>query len=245
MLIKTLQPHEVQIILVSPFFKSYVEYLHENPKNMLSKFYGIYEIKVAQQDSIYFTVTENVIGEDFQLVNRCYDLKGSTFSRITEVTDDEKIDGSGLKVLKDLNFAAEDTERLALSDLNRNEILKQLDQDSKFLSSHKLMDYSLFLIIIDNKAKTPRDLNQSLVFDNYQKKYLIKEDEIDTIDKKTAPNKLSLISKKILQSQKRKDSKVTYAEIESSDGKYRYKFSLIDFLTIFTTQKYIEGEMKS
>ena len=57
-----------------------------------------------------------MIGEDFQLVKNCYDLKGSTYGRITEVSEEEKMNGSGVKVLKDLNFIAEDTEKLSLND---------------------------------------------------------------------------------------------------------------------------------
>jgi len=45
-----------------------------------------------------------LIGQEYAQIKKLYDLKGSTFKRVTELTEKEKLEGSGLKTLKDLNF---------------------------------------------------------------------------------------------------------------------------------------------
>jgi len=43
-------------------------------------------------------------------VSRCYDLKGSLYHRITNINEEEEEKGSGMRVLKDLNFKNGDNE---------------------------------------------------------------------------------------------------------------------------------------
>lgn len=46
-----------------------------------------------------------MIGNDFKAIKKCFDLKGSLFGRITDVTQSEVDTGdTGFKVLKDLNL---------------------------------------------------------------------------------------------------------------------------------------------
>lgn len=51
-----------------------------------------------------------MVGDDFASIRSMYDLKGSLFDRLTDLTEEEKESGeSGLKVLKDQNIKTDET----------------------------------------------------------------------------------------------------------------------------------------
>ena len=63
---------------------------------------GIYEVKINKQKPMQFFITENMLGDDFQAIKRCYDLKGSNHDRVTKMDKYQEMTGeTGLKVLKD------------------------------------------------------------------------------------------------------------------------------------------------
>ena len=68
------------------------------------KFYGLYTIRVDQMQEISFILTDNMIGHDEEKVFRSFDLKGSTHGRIEKISDEDLKNGTGMKVLKDLNL---------------------------------------------------------------------------------------------------------------------------------------------
>jgi hypothetical protein len=49
-------------------------------------------------------IMDNLLGQDFINIERIYDLKGSTFGRKVDLSEEEIKTSSGFKVLKDLNF---------------------------------------------------------------------------------------------------------------------------------------------
>lgn len=53
---------------------------------------------------ITYVIMNNLLGQDFINIERIYDLKGSTFGRKVDLTEEEIKTKSGLKVLKDLNY---------------------------------------------------------------------------------------------------------------------------------------------
>jgi len=105
-LIKTLKPTEFDILFGSePFLKDYVTHIQENPSSLLSRILGVFEVQVEELPPMQFFITENMLGNDFTAIKRCYDLKGSTFERNTDLDLLQEITGeTGLKVLKDINF---------------------------------------------------------------------------------------------------------------------------------------------
>jgi hypothetical protein len=99
-----------------------------------------------------FLITENMLGNDFSAIKRCYDLKGSLFNREVKLDTYNQITGeTGLKVLKDVNFKDYVTEnqKIVVSDEKRKCFLEILKEDSKLLMKHGLMDYSVFILEID------------------------------------------------------------------------------------------------
>ena len=66
-------------------------------------------MKLAMSDeSVNFIIMDSLIGEEYMRIERLWDLKGSTYSRLTKLTEDEIQNGSGLKTLKDQNFEGMD-----------------------------------------------------------------------------------------------------------------------------------------
>jgi hypothetical protein len=59
-------------------------------------------------ESVNFIIMDSLIGEEYMRIERLWDLKGSTYSRLTKLTEDEIQNGSGLKTLKDQNFEGMD-----------------------------------------------------------------------------------------------------------------------------------------
>jgi hypothetical protein len=68
----------------------------------LTKILGVYQVRIKKQAPVIFFITENMIGQDFHRIKHCWDLKGATYGRKTEVTDEEQAEQkTGMNVLKD------------------------------------------------------------------------------------------------------------------------------------------------
>ena len=59
---------------------------------------------IGESEPMKFLITENMVGNDKERIYRCFDLKGSLYGRLEKITNDEMIDGTGMKVLKDQNL---------------------------------------------------------------------------------------------------------------------------------------------
>jgi hypothetical protein len=72
---------------------------------------------------------DNLLGKDFMNIQRIYDLKGSMLKRKVKLSDDELKNGTGLRVLKDINFL-ELTERMDIDKDKKNELFKMIERDA-------------------------------------------------------------------------------------------------------------------
>ncbi len=52
-----------------------------NEKTLLSKYYGVFTIKIEHMDDINCFIMDNLLGRDFNNIIRIFDLKGSTKGR--------------------------------------------------------------------------------------------------------------------------------------------------------------------
>ena len=68
------------------------------------KILGVYEMVIGESEPIKFLITENMVNQDKERIYRCFDLKGSLYGRLEKITDEEMMQGTGLKVLKDQNL---------------------------------------------------------------------------------------------------------------------------------------------
>jgi hypothetical protein len=60
-----------------------------NKETLLSKFYGVYSIKVNNMQDLTCFIMDNLLGKDFINIERIYDLKGSTKGRIVKLKEEE------------------------------------------------------------------------------------------------------------------------------------------------------------
>lgn len=183
-IIKTVSRNETDTI-IKYILPKYTRHMKRNCNNsLLCPIYGLYSIEFSEGNNTYFIVMRNIIGPYKDLILRQYDLKGSTVNRIENV-DDEIINQGKItdkpktnvyrnnslllninqnlkikKTLKDLNFNAID-KYLNLDESSTNNFLTQLEEDSYMLSETDLIDYSLFVLVLDlrNLKKICRQSN--------------------------------------------------------------------------------------
>lgn len=58
-------------------------------QTLLSKFYGVYLIRVKHMQEITCFIMDNLLGKDFINIERIYDLKGSKKGRIVNLNEEE------------------------------------------------------------------------------------------------------------------------------------------------------------
>lgn len=63
--------------------EKYYNHIHKNPNSLLARFYGIFTVKIKYMKPINVIIMDNIMGEHKDCIERIYDLKGSTFQRIS------------------------------------------------------------------------------------------------------------------------------------------------------------------
>jgi 1-phosphatidylinositol-4-phosphate 5-kinase len=146
-IIKTVTDEE--LAMMKRIAQPYYHYLKDNPDTLLPRFFGLYRVRMASEQSyISVVVMENILFSQAGLgMNVKYDLKGSTHGRRTLKKDAVRSRYKG--TLKDLDL----DRKVALGKDNRERLVEQLDKDAAFLSSHAIMDYSLLLGIHTHKGQ--------------------------------------------------------------------------------------------
>ena len=138
--IKTLKDEELDLLARKGVLEKYFTYLKANPNSLLARFYGIFTIKVKYMKPINIIIMDNLVGKHSEFMTRMYDLKGSTFQRITHNPTSAKT------VRKDLNFLEDRDYRLITKEPLQKELIKRMAKDKEFLKSCNLMDYSLLVV---------------------------------------------------------------------------------------------------
>ncbi|OBZ86485.1 Phosphatidylinositol 4-phosphate 5-kinase its3 [Choanephora cucurbitarum] len=141
-IIKTI--HHTEHKFMRKVLKAYYQHVCANPNTLLCRFYGLHRIKLPHGRKIHFVVMGNVFPTNKD-VHETYDLKGSTFGR---VTNEEEIAKNPHAVLKDLNWVQRE-KRLELGKIKRSLLLDQLHRDVELLAKLDIMDYSLLIGIHD------------------------------------------------------------------------------------------------
>ena len=154
LMLKTLKPEEFDILFdEDKFLIDYYKYITTHPDSLLSRILGVYCIRAKKQAPMTFFITENMIGDDFAAIKRCWDLKGSLHQRMTKLDDQEKESGNtGMKVLKELNLI-EPNGNVNLEEWSKPGLMDAIRADTELLRKNELIDYSLFLIEVDCDRK--------------------------------------------------------------------------------------------
>lgn len=144
-IIKTMRQGEVNIFL--KFLPSYIDHFSKNPQSLLAKIFGVYSVHREGIGRVQIMLMENTLQfKNKQNIKSIYDLKGSTYQRISDQG-----------VLKDLNFMKA-LGTTVLQDYSL-QLSRQLQRDVAFLEKMGLIDYSLLLGVESNQK--PIAINQS------------------------------------------------------------------------------------
>lgn len=134
--IKSLPQSEAnQLITMIP---DYYNHVRKERDTLLTRFYGLYELKTPKKETIFFVVMENCILTE-RPIHEVYDLKGSTVNRSTPI---EK--RSAGVAMKDVDFT-QNKRTIALHADMKEALFKQIKSDAQFLADHNILDYSLLV----------------------------------------------------------------------------------------------------
>jgi 1-phosphatidylinositol-4-phosphate 5-kinase len=130
----------------------YFKHCCENPNTLITRFYGMYRVKLYHlRRNVKFVIMNSVYYTD-KFLQTFYDLKGSVLGR------DAKPEQAVLKdndLRKNLPYDA-----IALPEQQRMKLRKQIEADCAFLKSMDIMDYSMLvgvhhIPLYDSKAVVP------------------------------------------------------------------------------------------
>ncbi|KAH3668783.1 hypothetical protein OGAPHI_002538 [Ogataea philodendri] len=206
--------------------KRYYEYVDKNPQTFICQFYGLHRLKMHSATGIHkihFLVMNNIFPPHRDLHEK-YDLKGSTYGRITNVAA-AKAQGKTSIVQKDLNWL-QNKDRLKFGPTKRKQILQQLRGDVELLQELNIMDYS-FLIGI-------HDLSQAALEDPYNQLSNFDPPEIQH-------QSASTYSEGLLDN----DGGIRGTDEEDNEIEVVYYMGVIDCLTNYSTLKRLETFFRS
>lgn len=153
-ILKEMSKRELQSFLsiADEYFNYIKESYEENKPSLLSTIFGIYRIiytnSATQSTSEYlFMVTPNLFYK--RSISQRFDLKGSMRNRLVDTDDPDNTD----HVLMDENLLRISCDRPLLIHARSKQILNEaIDNDSRFLTSISVMDYSL-LVGVDKERQ--------------------------------------------------------------------------------------------
>ncbi|KAI7887694.1 uncharacterized protein EV154DRAFT_539612 [Mucor mucedo] len=155
-IIKTI--HHSEHKFMRKILKDYYEHVSNNPNTLLCRFYGLHRIKLPRGRKIHFVIMGNVLPSNKD-IHETFDLKGSTFGRLTS---EEEVARNPHAVMKDQNWV-KNKERIQLGASKRALFLTQLERDVEILKRLNIMDYSLLVGIHDiRRGNTEGIRDQSL-----------------------------------------------------------------------------------
>lgn len=115
--------------------RDYYAHVMTHPDTLLTRFFGLHRVKPQGGSNVRFVVMGNLLCTDYT-VHRRYDLKGSTFGRITPQPYDP-----AKKILKDLDLGY----IFRLDAGYAKQLKQQLAADCGLLERLHIMDYSMLL----------------------------------------------------------------------------------------------------
>jgi len=125
---------------------AYYNHVATNPHTLIVHILGMHRVKMYHlRRKVHFVIMTSVFDTP-QKIHTIYDLKGSTIGR--EATEKERESGG---VLKDMDLLK--SKRKLHFGTKKEMIIRQLDNDSAFLSSLNIMDYSLLVGIHDRNLR--------------------------------------------------------------------------------------------
>lgn len=148
-MIKTLRKSEVKVLL--RMLPNYHHHVRTYENTLITKFFGLHRVIPSSGQKFRFVVMGNMFCTELR-IHRRFDLKGSSLGRSSENVEIDE--NTTLKDL-DLNYC------FYLEPSWRDALLNQIEIDSKFLESQRIMDYSLLLGV---HYRAPQHLRTGISF---------------------------------------------------------------------------------
>jgi len=129
----------------------YIDHIKKTDnRSLLARIYGVFTIKTNIFAGMEVMVMQNTVKTQSPSSSKLtFDMKGSTINRYTQLKEMDFINQK--RVMKDLNFMeinkAMNFQLLKIPAETMSDLKRILNQDSQFLLSHHLMDYSLLLVV--------------------------------------------------------------------------------------------------
>ena len=223
-LMKTIPESEFQKF--KDMLQDYYTYILEHPQTLLQRFFGLY-MCIFNDTKMHFVVMNNVFNTSLQIHYK-YDLKGSTYKRISRKCKEVNYDKYDFDIaMKDIDFT-DRKERIDISIYHRRTLCSEAHNDSKFLSDHNINDYSFLIGVHDQKFNNKEQLPQ---------------EEMMVL---TGKNIISRQRSSIVNNLLRKPFYEEYfGGIQSEDRTKVYFFGIIDIFTNYGASKKVEYIVKS
>lgn len=141
----------------------YHKYMSTHPHTLIAKYFGLHKLTlipkkgIVRRYDVYFVIMENIFRTVRELHMK-FDLKGSTKGRITKLKQGESVQ---YKTLKDLNWR-ELGNKISLDEKKAESLKEILYNDSQFLSSINVIDYSLLIGIHLKKGIGESDYSEKI-----------------------------------------------------------------------------------
>ena len=87
--LKTLKVSERSLLFDKSVLENYYMYMISHQKSFLSRFYGVFTIKMEDMGEVTCCIMNNLVGTDFLNTMRIYDLKGSTVNRKSKLSKEQ------------------------------------------------------------------------------------------------------------------------------------------------------------
>ena len=220
-LLKTISEGEFN--LFRSMLKDYYIHMVNNKKSLLQRFFGMH-VCIFNEVKMFFVVMNNVFVTPLR-VHYKYDLKGSTYQRLSRKTKEIDYKDYDYNVaMKDLDFF-DRKENISLLDYEKISIVKQSIKDSQFLAQHNINDYSFLIGVHDQEfdKNTPVSQEDIILF-----------------------TKIGGYSSQVGKTGGRKPFYEQYmGGMRSKDGKKVYFFGIIDIFTLYGGKKKMEHFVKS
>ena len=155
---------ELKLLVRQGVLDKYHRHIKKNPESLLSRFYGIFTVKINFMKPISVVVMDNLMGQQVNEIQRVYDLKGSLHKRETKKIESRKT------VRKDLNFLRDTDVVMNVSPSAKADIKRRIKKDSEFLKQCGLMDYSLLLIVFSKRQYDEEEQSEGNGFINFNLK---------------------------------------------------------------------------
>ena len=186
---------ESEFLQFKNLLPAYKEHLDKYPFSLLTRVYGLFTlVKEDTGEKVRFFLMKNIIGVENYKVLRKYDMKGSTVEREVMKKDPSALQNG--KTLKDTDFLKVEG-KLFVSSFVMGWMEQSAKLDSEFLKNQGLIDYSLFVVVINVPENEQRELDPSFIEKQNEKNTYYKIGIIDFLQLFNLMKKFEKATKKI------------------------------------------------